>query len=112
MRFGPPMNNRTQNNMSYLHDDTSGPLKAAILRHVENHRFRCEYQPLVRTTNREILGYEALSRFDLDGISVPPGQSLRSPASRPNSMFFMVEARSKAFQVAHRPPQWRTISES
>lgn len=82
--------------------ESAGRLKAAILRHVEAHRFSCEYQPLIRVSDGAIRGYEALSRFQLDGKSVPPSQVF-SALHEDRTLFFMVEARSKAFQLQHRP---------
>jgi EAL domain-containing protein (putative c-di-GMP-specific phosphodiesterase class I) len=80
----------------------AGRLKAAILRHVEAHRFSCEYQPLVRLTDDGVAGYEALSRFELDGSSVPPSEVF-SALHADQTLFFMLEARSKAFQIQNRP---------
>lgn len=80
----------------------AGRLKAAILRHVEAHRFSCEYQPLIRVSDRTVAGYEALSRFDLDGASVPPSRVFAA-LHADRTLFFMLEARSKAFQIEHRP---------
>lgn len=80
----------------------AGRLKTAILRHLEAHRFSCEYQPLVRVDDRSTAGYEALSRFDLDGMSVPPA-TVFSALHADRTLFFMLEARSKAFQLEHRP---------
>lgn len=80
----------------------AGRLKTAILRHVETHRFSCEYQPLVRVTDAEIVGYEALSRFDFDGRNVPPAEVFAA-LHEDRTLFFMLEARSKAFQLEHRP---------
>ncbi len=77
-------------------------LEAAILRHVETHRFSCEYQPLVRVSDGEIAGYEALSRFILDGTSVPPSEVFNALRGD-RTLFFLVEARSKAFQIENRP---------
>ncbi|MBX2812603.1 MAG: EAL domain-containing protein [Myxococcales bacterium] len=79
-----------------------GKLKAAILRHVETHRFSCEYQPLICISDGEITGYEALSRFQLDGDMVPPSIVFATLQADP-TLFFMLEARSKAFQIQHRP---------
>ena len=81
---------------------TAGRLKAAILRHVETHRFSCEYQPLVRVEDGSVAGYEALSRFKLDGAVVPPSVVF-SALHADRTLFFMLEARSKAFQIEHRP---------
>lgn len=80
----------------------AGRLKTAILRHVETHRFSCEYQPLMRVGDLSVAGYEALSRFDLDGMNVPPAQVFAA-LHGDRTLFFMVEARSKAFQLEHRP---------
>lgn len=81
----------------------AGRLKAAILRHVEAHRFSCEYQPLIRLSDGGVAGYEALSRFDLDGASVPPSEVFQA-LHADQTLFFMLEARSKGFQLEHRPP--------
>lgn len=81
---------------------SAGRLKAAILRHVEAHRFSCEFQPLVRVEDGSVAGYEALSRFHLDGASVPPARVF-SVLHADRTLFFMLEARSKAFQIEHRP---------
>lgn len=81
---------------------SGGRLKAAILRHVEAHRFSCEYQPLLRVDDLSVAGYEALSRFDLDGMNVPPA-TVFSALHADRTLFFMLEARSKAFQLEHRP---------
>lgn len=83
---------------------TTGKLKAAILRHVETHRFSCEYQPLIRVSDGSIAGYEALSRFELEGDMVSPSLVFSALHGDP-TLFFMLEARSKAFQIQNRPSE-------
>lgn len=83
---------------------SAGRLKEAILRHVETSRFSCEFQPLVEVSSGESIGFEALSRFHLDGREVPPSRVF-SALHADKTLFFMLEARSKAFQLEHRPAE-------
>lgn len=78
------------------------PLKARVLRVLETNRLACEYQPIVRTDSEEIWGYEALARFVLDGEAIAPNRVFNS-LHNDRTLFFMLESRSKRFQIEHRP---------
>ncbi len=78
------------------------PMKAEVLRILEANQLACEYQPIVRVSDQEIWAYEALARFRLDEDLIAPNlvfDALHSDRTR----FFMLESRSKRFQLRHRP---------
>lgn len=77
-------------------------MKAEVLRILEANQLACEFQPIVRVSNQEIWAYEALARFRIDDDAVAPNlvfDALHSDRTR----FFMLESRSKRFQIRHRP---------
>jgi len=76
--------------------------KADVFRILETSRLACEYQPIIRASNLEIWGYEALARFTLDGRSVPPDRVFEA-LHTDRTLFFMLESRTKRFQIKHRP---------
>ena len=77
-------------------------VKAQVVRVLETNRLACEYQPLVRLADGEIWAYEALARFSVDGVPLGPADvfgCLRDD----RTLFFMLESRTKRFQIRHRP---------
>ncbi|MBK6684270.1 MAG: EAL domain-containing protein [Deltaproteobacteria bacterium] len=81
---------------------TDLPLTAKIVKALEANRFACEYQPIVRADTEEVWAYEALARFSFDGEVVPPNRVFGALRQDP-TLFFMLEARVKTFQLTHRP---------
>ncbi len=86
-----------------LQDPPAAPgLRADVLRLIEHNRLACEYQPIVRVANQELWAYEALARFSINDTPVAPNlvfDALHTDRTR----FFMLESRSKRFQLQHRP---------
>lgn len=62
-----------------------------------------EYQPIVSTTDRRVLGHEALARFRVNGGGrLPPDRVFRALHDSPLSLFQM-EYRIKQLQLQHAP---------
>jgi EAL domain-containing protein (putative c-di-GMP-specific phosphodiesterase class I) len=63
--------------------------------------YSCEYQPIISVENGEVVGYEALSRFNKDGKAVPPIDIFTKISDI--DLLFQIESRITAFQVDNRP---------
>jgi EAL domain-containing protein (putative c-di-GMP-specific phosphodiesterase class I) len=85
-----------------LPSHTDLPLKARALQVLDSECFRCEYQPIVDVFSERVVAYEALARFELGGEEVAPNLVFGSLRSDP-TLFFVLESKLKAFQLAHRP---------
>lgn len=90
-----------------LFDTPSGStpidLRSVVHRILETNRLACEYQPIVRLSDRQTWAYEALARFQLDGRTVAPDRVFAA-LHDDRTLFFMLESRTKRFQMQHRPP--------
>ncbi len=84
----------------------SAPLKARVMRILEHNRLSCEYQPIVRTETRSVEGYEALARFKVDDKVEAP-KDVFDALHGDRTLFFLLEARVKRLQLAHRPKTGR-----
>lgn len=90
--------------LSDLAPDATAPadLKADVYRILETNRLACEYQPIVDVRDRSVWAYEALARFSLDGRAVAPDRVFEALRAD-RTLFFMLESRTKRFQMQHRP---------
>lgn len=82
---------------------TQPDLRPQVLRLIERNRLACEYQPIVRVSTGVPWAYEALARFQLDGLAIAPNLVFDA-LHTDRTLFFMLEARTKRFQIQHRPP--------
>ena len=63
-----------------------------------------EYQPLIATSDLQIYGFEALSRFrDRHGVSTPPNIIFEQLHSQ-TSLLSNIEMKAKLFQLEHSAP--------
>jgi EAL domain-containing protein (putative c-di-GMP-specific phosphodiesterase class I) len=77
-------------------------LAGHVVQYLQANRFACEYQPVVCTQTEAVCGYEAVSRFCLDGRLVAPDAVFNS-LQGDRALFFALESRMKIFQLIHRP---------
>lgn len=64
--------------------------------------FWAEYEPIIDMKEGGIFGYEALARFSLNGVCVPPSPVLEV-AHHAKELFFRLERELKETQLQHRP---------
>lgn len=65
-----------------------------------------EYQPLIATSDLQIYGFEALSRFrDRQGVSTPPNIIFEQLHSQ-TSLLSNIEMKAKLFQLEHSDPSF------
>lgn len=73
---------------------------------LEEKNFHTEYQPILSLETGKIYAYEALARFRIDGVSIPP-DVVFSELHKDPDLFFRLERELKSFQIANRPKQKR-----
>ncbi len=78
------------------------PLKARVIHLLDRNRLGCAYHPLIDLDTNDVVAYEALARFNVDGEDVAP--NLVFGALRDDrTLLFTLESRLKALQLANRP---------
>jgi len=72
----------------------------------KNKAFYTEYQPFISVIDGEIMGYEALARFEIDTVKIAPDVVFESAHMNIN-LFWELEYAVKKVQFASRPKDSR-----
>jgi len=82
-------------------------LTKSIITSIMAHQdYGVSYEPIVETQSMQIIGYEALSRFQYQGEQIPPDHFFKS-LHNDIELFFYIESIIKTFQIQNRPKNSR-----
>jgi len=77
-------------------------INSQIVQIISTHAYYAQYQPIIDVKSGDIYAYEALARFSLDGINLPPNETF-ALCHEDNDTLFLLESMVKKFQLKHRP---------
>ncbi|MEA2110792.1 MAG: EAL domain-containing protein [Campylobacterota bacterium] len=69
---------------------------------IANQTISTEYQPIISIDNRTIYAYEALARFQVDGVNIAPNEVFSLCHEDPD-VLFLLESMVKQKQLLNRP---------